>query len=228
VLSRPAGGKEEADMATFVGTNGNNTIDGTGFQTIFGLGGHDAIDSDPNISNSEIYGGDGNDTIDLLSPGSGFVDGGAGNDIINGSNSADALYGSSGDDMIDSVAGDDFVDGGDGNDAIVLGNGGVAVGGAGNDTIVAGTFSSTTTSAQLFGGAGNDTIDARGVAATTCSAKTATTFSLPAGTAEPSATMVVPAATRSRMRPLAPLLSTWLREPSAGRQQATCSARSRT
>ena len=116
----------------------------------------------PNIINSEIYGGDGNDDIDLGSPGSGFVDGGAGNDIINGSNSADALYGSSGDDMIDSVVGDDFVDGGDGNDTIILGNGGVAVGGTGNDTIVAGTFSSTTISARLFGGAGNDTIDARG------------------------------------------------------------------
>jgi serralysin len=147
-------------MATFIGTNGNNNINGTGFQIIFGLGGNDTITSDFNIINSEIFGGDGNDAIDLSSPGSGFVDGGAGSDIINGSNSADALYGGSGDDAIDSVVGDDFVDGGDGNDTITLGAGGVALGGAGNDTIVAGTFA-LTVSARLFGGAGNDTIEAR-------------------------------------------------------------------
>jgi serralysin len=148
-------------VATFTGTNASDSLIGShGFQVIFGLGGDDDLDSDSSLPNAEIYGGDGNDNLDLLSGGggngAGLLDGGAGDDILDGSNFGDVLFGGSGNDAINSVAqgsANDYVDGGDGDDNINAG--GVIFGGAGNDTI-----SGNVGADNIFGGAGSDTINA--------------------------------------------------------------------
>jgi len=98
-----------------VGTNRNNTINGTsGPDLILGLGGNDKLDGkggDDLLCAGEgvdlLLGGDGND----------FLDGGFGNDVVNGgSGDYDQLLG------------------GDGNDTLLDGNGvGSALGGPGND-----------------------------------------------------------------------------------------------
>ena len=74
----------------------------TDFSSSIGLGGNDTITADFSFIPSELYGGDGNDTLNLFYPGT--VDGGTGNDIINGSLGNDDLYGGSGDDRINSGA----------------------------------------------------------------------------------------------------------------------------
>jgi serralysin len=137
----------------FYGTNDNDTVPFTDdFQFLYGFGGDDALSSTNDAVYCELYGGDGNDFLDLVDPGFGLADGGSGNDIIDGTNFFDELYGGSGNDSIFGGGIADFVDGGSGNDTIYAN--GIIFGGSGNDQI----SSLGGPNGIIFGGSGNDQI----------------------------------------------------------------------
>ncbi len=122
-------------MATFTGTNGDNTITGTnGSDTMSGLDGNDTLS-----------GGNGNDTIS----------GGEGDDNIDGGNGNDDLSGDAGNDTIDGGNGEDTIDGGAGDDELYGGNGvDTLFGGSGNDELYGENGND-----HLTGGEGDDLID---------------------------------------------------------------------
>jgi len=106
--------KCQGKIATIVGTNGNDNMQGTpGDDVILGLGGNDTI-----------YGGGGNDRIcggngaDKLygNTGNDRLDGGAGNDELRDSYGNNTLVGGAGNDLLRSGSGNDTLDGGAGND----------------------------------------------------------------------------------------------------------------
>jgi VCBS repeat-containing protein len=88
------------------------------------------------LSGSNIYGGNGDDTIS----------GTNGNDVLEGGAGKDTINGFSGDDVLIGGAGDDTLDGGDGND--------ILIGGGGNDTLMGGSGDDI-----LYAGPGNDTFE---------------------------------------------------------------------
>ena len=104
------------NLATIVGTSGNNFLRGTGGRDVIaGLGGNDRIDG--RGGNDLICGGPGNDRINA----------GAGNDYVLGEDGNDTINGGTGTDNIFGGAGNDNLIGGSGNDRLY--------GGAGNDTL---------------------------------------------------------------------------------------------
>uniref|UniRef100_UPI00082D7379 beta strand repeat-containing protein n=1 Tax=Sphingomonas pruni TaxID=40683 RepID=UPI00082D7379 len=123
------------------GSNFADTITGSSFgyasPDIRGLGGNDHLIA--GYYNSNLYGGDGDDTLDSGSSSyGGYFYGEAGNDTFHGNSSIYAF-------------------GGDGND--VYYGGGNFKGGAGSDTLIVGA---TYESASANGGAGNDTLTGGG------------------------------------------------------------------
>jgi len=149
-------------MATYNGTNGNNTITGSSSNdTMNGLDGNDVLNG--GAGNDTIDGGNGNDTLiggtgnDKLygRDGDDNLDGGDGDDTLDGGNGKDVLRGGAGKDTLYGGDGEDDLDGGDGNDKLYGGNGqDVLRGGAGNDLLDGGEGDD-----KLFGGIGNDTLN---------------------------------------------------------------------
>jgi len=146
----------------FHGGAGNDKVTylGTGKALVYGDAGDDRITVASTAHgsgyDSQIYGGDGKDT---LSGGAGndFFSGGDGNDKIKGGAGDDVIYG--GDESV-AITGDkangDIVDGGDGNDTIYGGTGADAIkGGKGSDIIYGGDESGVLSSGKALG----DTID---------------------------------------------------------------------
>lgn len=148
-------------MATFTGTAGNDTINGSkNADVIYGLGGNDSLNGKDGIDT--IYGGDGNDVI--------F--GGKHDDMLFGGNGADYIDGEEDDDTLDGGAGADTLLGGDGNDIIYYDPADLYIrGGKGTDTLIAtGGDDFIDVDSPIFGntkagefeifqlGAGNDTI----------------------------------------------------------------------
>lgn len=119
----------------FMGTAGNDTIDGSlhtannlysggaGNDLITGGSGHDAL-----------YGGAGHDTL-IGGAGHDRLVGGEGNDFLMGGIGNDTLYGGAGNDTLDGGVGNDLLRGGAGNN--------VLHGGTGNDTMMGGTGADT-------------------------------------------------------------------------------------
>jgi hypothetical protein len=121
-------------MATKIGTNGDDTINGgAGGDILIGGGGNDVLK------------GKGGDDILLGGAGSDVLYGGAGNDILEGGAGSDVLDGGIGDDVLDGGAGNDILIGGAGNDIIDGGTGNDVIEGDGGNDIIR-------------GGAGNDTV----------------------------------------------------------------------
>jgi len=114
------------NLATIVGTSGNNLLRGTGGpDVIAGLGGNDRILG--RGGNDLICGGDGKDLIDG-GTGSDYMVGDAGNDSIKGGpNGSDTLFGATGNDHLFGFSGNDRLHGGPGNDTLN--------GGTGNDRL---------------------------------------------------------------------------------------------
>lgn len=121
-----------ADEAEFWIVTENSTDTVTGVEKFtFGDGVFDAsylqavrltLDDDTNTATElggQIYGLDGNDTIDGAAAND-SIDGGAGNDVISGAEGADLLVGGAGNDRIYAGDGNDTVDGGSGNDSLFL------------------------------------------------------------------------------------------------------------
>lgn len=114
-------------MATFTGTAGNDTINGSkNADVIYGLGGHDWLDGKDGAD--FVYGGLGNDSL--------F--GGKGNDVLYGEDGDDYLDGGANDDTLIGGAGADSLLGGDGNDIIYYDSADLYLrGGKGTDTLIA-------------------------------------------------------------------------------------------
>ncbi len=88
-----------------VGTNGNNTINGTaGIDMLFGLNGNDTLNG--GAQGDLLCGGNGNDTLN----------GGAGNDTLDSEAGDDILNGGSGNDILRGMSGIDTLTGGLGAD----------------------------------------------------------------------------------------------------------------
>ena len=168
------------------GGNGDDIIDGgTGGDMMWGGAGDDVLldrgNSDATQQNY-VYGGDGNDTINLrlseanntvygdhANDGQTLTDGSAdGNDVIQTGSGADTINGGGGNDHIRAGEGNDTITGGTGNDKIWAGDGQNEVYGnegfdyirAGNDggTYDAGMQSDFSDGGLIWGGNGNDTI----------------------------------------------------------------------
>ena len=106
------------DPTALVGTEGNDVLTGTlvGLNVIHGLGGNDTISVQDAHATTEIYGGDGDDTVIGSLWGEDYLDGGSGSDVLYGYWGRDSILGSDGNDRIDGGAGDDLLYGGNGND----------------------------------------------------------------------------------------------------------------
>lgn len=127
--------------------------------------GNDAITIGGVHSNfyANIFAGDGDDQIDVITLNNGYIYGEGGNDTINASWGAERIEGGLGDDVIFANRGNDTVYGGDGadeihgglNDDYLAGDNGddLIYGDEGNDRILGGSGNDT-----LYGGLGNDTI----------------------------------------------------------------------
>ncbi|WP_425090920.1 choice-of-anchor I family protein [Tropicimonas sp. S265A] len=97
-----------------VGTNGRNTLEGTGrSDTILGLGGRDTIFG--NAGDDLILGDGGRDTV-FGGDGDDTIFGGRGRDTLNGDGGSDFIFGDGGRDLINGGAGDDLLVGGLGRD----------------------------------------------------------------------------------------------------------------
>ncbi|MDA9953560.1 hypothetical protein N9D61_04400 [Planktomarina sp.] len=89
-----------------------------------------------NIIHDEIYGYDGDDTIDNSVGNKSWIEAGTGDDVITGGAFEDQIRGQSGDDKLSGKDGNDTLFGGAGNDSLDGGAGyDVLNGGAGNDTL---------------------------------------------------------------------------------------------
>ena len=143
----------EADIAHIVGTNGNDTLEGTAATDLIeGLGGDDTIVDEHDFGSDTILGGEGNDTIILSRFGESLADqtitigGGAGDDFL----------------LIGPVYRRTLnLTGGTGSDHIELNNGATYTidAGADDDFIkIAATHGALQTIAQITTGAGVDTL----------------------------------------------------------------------
>lgn len=135
-------------MATFVGTAGNDIINGTSLADVLsGLDGNDRLSGGP--GGDTAHGGNGADYV-IGGSGADSLYGDAGNDTLNGGSSADYVSGGTGADVLEGGAGFDRLAGGSGNDYLTDGVGGAeAFGGTGNDGFVL-------TSGRAHGGDNND------------------------------------------------------------------------
>jgi Ca2+-binding RTX toxin-like protein len=139
-------------MATYPGTDGNDTYAGTNqADTISGLGGDDTLSG--GNQNDMISGGDGNDVLNGENHDD-MLNGDAGNDTLNGGTGNDSLDGGTGNDSLSGGTGNDSLDGGTGNDSLDGDQGEDTLnGGGGNDTLTGRTGSD-----DLTGGSGDDTL----------------------------------------------------------------------
>lgn len=156
----------------FVTINGVTTSYSRGtYSSIFVSGSGDADDIDLRgfTLPSQIYAGDGNDTIyggsgaDSITAGAGddAVQAGAGDDTIYGNEGNDTLFGADGNDYIVGGPGKNKLYGENGFDTLIAGNRGDALyGGAGGDSLVGGVgydyLEGDSSNDTLFGNGGND------------------------------------------------------------------------
>jgi Ca2+-binding RTX toxin-like protein len=161
---------------TITGDSGNNSIviasdvdnsiyyatvngDLVGASGGWATGFNDALEV-ANVTNLVVYGGAGDDTMDVsdtsdyTSLNSVAVRGEGGDDTISGSAEDDWLYGGDGDDVVYGGDGADWIEGGDNADTIYGGNGDDGVyGGNGDDTCYGESGTDV-----LWGGAGEDSL----------------------------------------------------------------------
>ncbi len=108
----PQRDRRRTNLCRFVGTAGNDVLNGTGYSDIIrGLAGNDRIFA--GAGNDRIEGNGGNDTISA-GPGSNAVFGGPGNDTITAGNGRDLLEGGPGRDTIKAGGGNDRIEARDG------------------------------------------------------------------------------------------------------------------
>lgn len=124
-----------------VGTNGDNTLDGTAQgDLVFAGAGDDVINSGE--GNDLVFAGSGDDTVNA-GDGNDIVLAGWGDDTVNGGEGDDLLFGGCGDDELNGGAGDDWLIGGWGDD-ILRGDDPTSGGVPGENLLVNGSFEDTT------------------------------------------------------------------------------------
>jgi Ca2+-binding RTX toxin-like protein len=151
----------------FDGGDGNDTIQsgrhGAGTSTIYGGAGDDEININTDGAGNDpglIYAEEGNDTVNA-NQAPDTIYGGDGNDELNAGGNTDTVYGDAGDDTLNGGDGNDELDGGIGNDTLSGGNDNDSlVGGNGTDTLSGGNDNDSLTGGdgadELEGGAGAD------------------------------------------------------------------------
>ena len=146
-------------------------------------GNYDYLGNALGATNSTIYGGSGNDVIEL-SNGNNDVELGTGSSTVQGGMGANTIIGGAGNNSLFGGGGSDYITSGDGNSLLAgFGGNNTLMGGAGNDTLYAGSNLSNWATAEtgnnsvqagsgntqiwgsggndtLIGGSGNDTIQA--------------------------------------------------------------------
>ena len=124
----PSMSKEEAEVTTYNGSSGNDTlVGGSGNDKLSGKNGDDTLIAGG--GNDNLDGGNGDDTLD----------GGDGNDDLDGGNGNDMLVAGAGNDSLSGGNGNDVLSGGAGNDTLKGDNGNDTLdAGAGSDTVTAG------------------------------------------------------------------------------------------
>ena len=125
-----------ADVATIIGTPGDDILTGTpGRDVVLAGSGNDTIRT--GAGDDVICAGNGDDVIDA-GAGDDIVQGGFGSDRVTGGDGADQLFGRWGTDTLAGGAGDDLLKGGKGDDAIDGGDGfDTCRGGSGSDSATA-------------------------------------------------------------------------------------------
>lgn len=138
VLGTGVGDTITSPTASSVAVNGSAVTVGTGVESleIYGLDGDDAITLGLNLAGipKTVYGGAGNDTVDMTTTVDAIIFGGTGNDTLTGTPLADYISGDEGNDTINGLDGDDTLLGGDDFDIITI-SGATP----GNDTVSGGT-----------------------------------------------------------------------------------------
>ncbi len=149
----------DGQVATIVGTDGDDTLVGTsGVDVIVGFGGDDVIDGGGGDDvvcagyGNDVVRGEAGDDILLGGPGQDELRGGAGKDTVLGESGNDSLYGGKGKDLVWGGGGADWIHGQWKQDRLYgeLGKD-IIYGGDGDDTISGGNADD-----HLYGGAGND------------------------------------------------------------------------
>ncbi|WP_330273606.1 hypothetical protein OG205_43680 [Lentzea sp. NBC_00516] len=139
-----------SDVTRVVGGSGNDVIDlsaGPGQTSVDGGPGNDTL-----TAGSFLEGGAGDDTLRLVTNGSGALVGGDGNDRLFGGPFSDSVHGGNGRDRLSGGSGDDTLFGGDGDDLITGEDGrDLLFGEAGNDELIGGLGNDA-----AIGGDGND------------------------------------------------------------------------
>jgi Ca2+-binding RTX toxin-like protein len=142
------GAGDDVLVTPAVGTGYDVTLDGQDVRLFAGP-----------TDNASLYGGDGDDTVELIGGTGGFADGGTGQDTIVSAGDGATLAGAAGDDLLVVAGGaGDVVSGGDGTDTIID-----AAAGTGTDLPLADgsdlkLVSAGGGKATLYGGDGDDTI----------------------------------------------------------------------
>ena len=131
---------ERSGYSVLIRNSGQEIVDSSGNydELLVGTVGNDVIISaaGDNIIHDEIYGYDGDDTIDNSVGGKSWIEAGDGDDVITGGASEDRIRGQDGDDTLSGKDGNDTLFGGAGNDSLDSGAGDdVLNGGSGNDTL---------------------------------------------------------------------------------------------
>ena len=155
-----AGGDEYTHADKIIGGEGANVIHGgTGNDIIFAIS-EELEQAAPVTSattskgySSEVYGGDGADTI-YATAGSDYLDGGKGADYLASGDGDDFVYGGQGNDALIDEGGNSTLLGGFGHDVIDGGDGSdIIEGGAGDDQIYARDGAD-----EVYGGTGEETL----------------------------------------------------------------------
>ena len=143
----------------FIGTNGNNVLNGLGGNndTVDYAAGGRAVTA--NLATG-VARGDGNDTLISIER----LTGGIRNDVFTGTEDDNLLIGGAGRDRLDGGGGGDDLDGGAGDDSLFGGDGNDwLTGGAGNDSLNGGNHDDELDGGsgrdQLSGGDGDDSLD---------------------------------------------------------------------
>ncbi len=136
-ISTVNGGSTTGDVTIDVGvlSNGGSTVVlGTGYDTVYGGSGNDNIDMGLNGDGGYAEGGDGDDVITGGLFGSNTFYGDDGDDTLTGGFWPDYLYGGNGADTLDGNTGDDYLEGNGGSDTLIGGQGAdFLFGGLGSD-----------------------------------------------------------------------------------------------
>ncbi|MGD1920214.1 MAG: calcium-binding protein [Pleurocapsa sp.] len=150
-----------SDDTVYLGAGDDTFTVGNGTDTVSGGSGADVISSTPAFASvkSIVFGESGDDRIDVSFVFESELYGGDGDDSIKGGISTDMLFGGNNNDTLDGSNGNDRIYGEEGDDLLFGGNGSDTLsGGNGNDTLI-GVYLAGNERDVLYGGSGADVFE---------------------------------------------------------------------